>query len=454
MQYHGQLAEKWEITNGGKEVTLYLRSGIKFHDGTPLNAQAVKATFDRYMNKDTGSPTSSLVGPYAGATVKDNLTVTIAFTDPNAPVMSNLARELTSILSPTAIEKQGLKYTDNPVGTGPFRFESWVRGQKITLVRNPDYSWPQKAYYTNKGPSYFDRFELRIIPDEETRVLALEKGEIHISNVPPHIAKRLKGNPNVTLLEAKNPGLWYLGMNCKKAPWNNPKLRQAVAHAINRQEIIDNGMEGYASPLYSPTAENVWGHHPGTKQVSPEFSPQAGKALIESLGYKMQANGIYAKGTTPLTMTLWTYNFQPYVRIAEIIQNQLKKIGVLVNINMMEQATLLANTNKGEHDGLLLASFWPDPDVLYYFFHSSRLATSNRIHYADKDMDRLLELGRQTVDLERRKGVYAEIQQKIVKEAAWVPLFTPIDIYGVHKSVTGVKRDPHGGLLLHDAKIN
>ncbi len=444
------LADSWDLSRDGTTITFKLKRGVKFHDGTPFNANAVKVTFDRLVSKDMNAPGASFVGPLSNTEVVDEYTVRLVFSKPYAPIFSSLRIAFLAILSPAAIQKMGTDYGSNPVGTGPYRFKQWIPNDRIVYERNPDYNWAS-ANFKNRGAVYFDQVILRIIPDEATRVIAFERGDVDLlpGGAPPREALRLMREGKYPFTKIPQTSGTYLGLNVKKM--TDVRVRRAIGHAINTDEVARIGLEGLAVPMLSPIAPTIWGYWDGVKQYALDYDPDKAKRLLAEAGYRPGVGGAMMKDGKPLEFTVWTYARTTSVRLAIILQSQLKNVGIRMNIEQLEPATLLASTQRGEHDAILISYGWPDADILYYFFHSSRLATTNRIHYVNPEVDKLLEAGQTTVDPVKRLEVYKQLQRQLLADVPWVPLASDLAVYLQQPYMQDVYYDKYGNVLLNDA---
>ena len=450
LQYHPDLATSWTIAPDGKSITFQLRKDVTFSDGTPFNADAVKFTFDRLLDPKTASPGKSFLGTLTSTTVVDPYTVRLDFSAPYAPIFNSLSTDFCAIISPTAVQKEGDSFGQQPVGTGPFIFKNWAKGQSITLEKNPNYKWGP-YYYSNPGPAQYDQIVFKELPEENTRVLALKSGEVQISDVPATSLSVIQSDPNINLVKTQSQGVTYLGFNVSRAPWNDPKVRQAIAHLIQRDPIVQVGLGGLGVPQFTPIPTNVWGFDQSVADQEYNYDPAAAKSILESDGYTPGSDGIMTKGGKPLSMEILTYTTQPYPRVAQVVQNQIQAGGIQVTIKTLEAASLLALTPTGNFDSILIAYGWSDPDILYYFFDSANLKTSNRVHLTDPSVDALLLKGRTTVDPTARAAVYKDLQQTIDQLAPWIPLYSIVSETGISKSVAGVQILPSGTMLLLDA---
>ena len=419
------LAEEWEISECEKEVTLYLRDDVTFHDGEPFKAEAVQFTFERMTDPDMSSPGAHNWGPAERVEIIDEYTVKIVYSEVYARALESLTSNYLAPLSPAAVDKYGDDFGSNPVGAGPFKFEKWDLGSEVVVSRYEDYDWGPE-FAENTGAPYVDEIAFRFIPDETARVTALETGELDlIAMAPPRDVVRLDADEEFTVVPVMATGIVYFGINCSKPPWeDNRELRQAVAWAASgREEIIETAFEGLAQPIYGHLAPHIHpGYYPEVEEISYKYNPDKAREMLQDLGYEEGSDGYYQKDGETLEMDVWITDDPAYQRVAVVVQEQLAAAGIKMNIVQMDDATLFARTHEGVHDGLIAYYGFQDPDILYYFFHSNRLDTTNRIHYVNPEVDELLEAGRATLDFDERLEIYKEVQEILLEDAPWVPL--------------------------------
>lgn len=452
------LAESWQFLNDGKTIEFNLREDVVFHDGTPMTADAVKFSFDRLLSDEMGAPGASFAGTLKETEVIDDYTVRLHYEDVYAPALLNLSTTFLGIISPAAVEQMGDGYSQRPVSAGPFKIKEVVSGDRIVLERFEDYAWAP-AFYENQGAAYLDTITFQVVPDDATQLLLLQTRGIDVASAPPRDVARLieRGQigegQDLNLYSWLTAGIRYLGQtSCCGRLTENPEIRRAVAHAINREEIVDAAIEGFAEPitgLYSPA---TWGYDP--EMTGYPYDPETSKSILRDLGYSEGADGIMTQNGQPLTLVLWTYTIPEYQRVAQIVQAQLADAGINVDIQQLESSTLLANTKNAEHDLLLIAYGWSDAGILSFFFGSDRLATSNRVHFARDDVDEVLRLGNATSDPDERFIIYQQLQRLILDEAPWVPLYAIQGLTLARGEVQGVRVHPYQAtLLLYDVYI-
>lgn len=450
-QYHPYFVERWDVSADGKSITFKLRDGIVLHDGTKVDAELIKFNNDRLMEKSPHGTT--VYGPYDKTEVVDRLTYKIHFKEPYSPVFNGLSISYTAVQSKAAIEKAGTGYGHATVaGAGPFKLESWKSGDQITLVKNPDYKWGP-SFFKNRGPAFFDKIQWFNMPDETTRVLALMKNEIDIAELPTHEVARAKANPDIEVLQYTPTSVAYLGINSSKKPWSDVRLRQAVAHLIDRDLLVRVALDGHAVANPTPLSPSAWGFDKTLFNEAFPFNVARGKQLLADAGWKDTTGDGWVNDSSgkPLSMEIWTYANAPWPRISEVVREMIIAAGIQVKITTLESATLLARTPEGVHDAILISYGWPDPDIFNTFLHSSRLDRANRVHYVSPKLDKMMEEQRTIVDPTARAKVVREIQKHIMTEAPWIPLYTPLVNLGVRKEVKGFALDPRGNYLIMDA---
>src|SRR5262245_32115615 len=276
------LAESWTISKDGLQYTFKLRKGVTFHDGTPLNAEAVKFSIERQIVAD--HPANKL-GKYPFANyffgnVKaveplDELTVRFILKEPRASFLDVMAAAAASIVSPAAVRKYGLDYGTNPVGTGPFRFASWERGQRVVLEKNPSY-W--------KFPVKLDRVVYRPIVEDQARLTELLTGSLDlIVGVPPDFVAQLESNARMTLLKQVGAHVWYLAFNNEKKPFTDKRVRQALNYAVDKDAIVRDVLKGTGAVSKGPVLPGTWGDE--TRLKAFPYDPERAKKLLAEAGY-------------------------------------------------------------------------------------------------------------------------------------------------------------------------
>lgn len=421
------LVQSYSISKDGLVYTFQLRRGIKFQDGTPFNAEAVKFNLTRDMAPTSArkSELSSIEsietpGPY---------TVVIRLSHPYSPLLAVLTDRAGMMVSPTAVKKEGANYPEHPVGTGPFAFSSRVKGDHITLVANPHY-W--------KGKPKLNEVTFKIFTDPNVEITNLENGSIQLADqVPAQQLSLLEKDKNFVV--SNHPGLGYQGiyLNVTQPPFNNKYLRLAVDAAINRSLLVNVALKGEATPAWGPFSPE-----------SPVFNrsldlPPApnSQLVVKYLREAGDPNGF--------SFTLQTANNPVSTEIAQIVQSMLQPYHIQMNIQQLEFGTLLANNTN--HDFQASALGWSgriDPDNnAYQFWHTG--GAQNGSNFSDPTADKLLDEARQALSMTQRKAYYDAFVQELHRQDPYIFLYFPNNTYAYAKQLHGFQSYPDGVFRLY-----
>ncbi len=416
------LAERWEIQENGTAYVFYLRKGVKFHDGENFNAYAVKKHFDYVLNSSLRN-----VGMFKGilkeVQVLDEYTVKLKLFQPYAPIMYRLATSSAAwILSPRAIEQYGndpATFGKNPVGTGPFIFKEWKVGEKIELVRNPNY-WQQ-------GLPYLDGIVFSVVSEDVSRVTQVRAGDADIMyNPPPALISALEQDSRLTVKTIPTVRVIYIGINGRSAPLNDVRVRQALNYAIDREKLCKVIMRGMARPADSPLSSITYGYV--STGLYP-YDPQKAKQLLKEAGY---TNGLKLELITPKGRYLNDYE------TAVALQGMFKEVGIILDVKPMEWGTYVAKilSNKPEDwDYQLFLLGWAPGTaeghwVLFPLFHSMNQMSSaqgtakyNNFFYSNPKVDELIDKIGIELDEKRLMEYYAQAQKTILQDAPAIFLY-------------------------------
>lgn len=432
----GSLAEKFEVLD---ETTykFYLKKGVKFHNGEELKASDVKYSFERAISPIGGS-IAHIVGDIDpnGFEIIDDYTIIIKTKKPNSAFLPSLTHKGGGvILNQKAVEAAGDNYSMNPIGTGPFKFVSWDKGDKIVLERFDD--------YYGESP-YFKKMIIRAIPEGTNRTIELESGGVDIAyDITTNDIKRVEDNPDLKLVRKMSNSTTYFAFNTQKKPFDDIKVRQAIGYAIDTDTIVNAVFRGVGAPADGPVPPNI--KYFNKELGSPDYDIEKAKALLAEAGYP---NGFKAK--------IWTNEKQARIDMATIIQNQLKEIGIEVEIQVLEWGAYLEGIKKGEHEMFIVgwSTQTPDPDMaLFGPFHSSQKGKNNFSYYDNSVVDELLEKGRLIADSPEREEIYKRLQKIIREEAPWVVLNNSEAVIGVRSNIEGFKPSPFGYHVLYNVKM-
>jgi peptide/nickel transport system substrate-binding protein len=401
------IAESWTVAPDGKTYTFKIRSGATFHNGAPVEAADVAASLKRVLSKEIASPLASRLAAVETVTASGD-TVELKLKEPAAPLLTSLA---TIAIVPRAFEadKDGLQKL--PVGTGPFKFKEWQPNGFIELAKHEGY-W-------QKGLPKLDGVKFNIVPESATRQVGVSSGQYAmLPNIDAATALQLKGKPGVRLAETLELAYTLIGLNTSKPPFDNPKVREAVNYAVNRDEIVAAALFGAGVPggPLSPALKD-WAV-PVADFPCYKHDPAKAQALLKEAGV-----------ATPITVTMHVLPRQDIKDIAQVVQQQLNKVGFKVELKTPELGQFIQDWRNSAFD--LFASTnagSPDPDD--YFFRTFRTGGSTNVFkYSNPEIDALLDKGRATMDPATRKADYTTVQKTLacsgpIVHLAYGQLFT------------------------------
>jgi peptide/nickel transport system substrate-binding protein len=420
------LAESWTVSDDKLTWTFKLRKGVTFHDGTPFNAESVKYTFDRIKDPEIGSPRKSTAKVIKEVKVIDEYTAAFITSKPFAPFLAQLSAYNLAILSPTAAKKYGKKYGEHPAGTGPFKLVSWSPGEKMIMARNENY-WGNKALV--------DKLEVRVVPEDSSRVMLLLSGEVDvIASVPPIMIPKLKKSKDVKIIQKTGFRTIYIGLNNKVKPFDNLKVRQAVSHAINQEAIVKGVLGGVGTIGGGFESPAIPGAHKNLKPY--KYDPTLAKKLLAEAGYP---NGFETLFYTP------TGRYLMDRQVAEAVQAQLKEIGINAKLQTPDWGALIALLNKYDKVPMfLMGKGSPTGDLdLTATLTGACGARMNHFSHCDPEVDKLIDLQRGAVDVQERYKILAEIQERMYKNVPAVVLYYQDQIYGTRANVHDIWVNPN-----------
>jgi ABC-type transport system substrate-binding protein len=399
-----ELATSWETPSDTRWI-FHLRKGVTFHNGDQFSAKDVKFSFERIMNKDNGATLYSQLKDIEEVKVIDNYTVEFKLKRLNAAFLSTLALSEAAIVSKAYMESNG-DLNNNMVGTGPFVFTERKMGKRIVLKKNPS--------FFKKGLPYLNKVEFIPYSDQESRIIALKSGEIDLATyIPWARMAEIEGNPDLTLKSGAGPFM-YMMFNPSKKPFDNPKVRKALGYAIQRQAIINTAFFGRGEPLYGPPVyKDAWFYQKDLANYF-EYNPAKAKKLLAEAGYP---NGF----STSITGTS-TYSMLKDT--AQVIQQNLKDVGLNCEIKLFDWATTVDKWHTGNYDMITFGTVPDpmDPDFYSKFFASGNSHYSAPTGYQDAEVDKLLEKGRSIVDQKERKKIYKQLEERLLETSPWLYL--------------------------------
>ncbi|HEU5299567.1 MAG TPA: ABC transporter substrate-binding protein [bacterium] len=442
-RYAPGLATSWTVSPDAAVYTFKLREGVKFHDGTAFDAEAVKVTFDRIVDPNTRAQTAfSFIGPYDRTEILDRYTVRVRFKSGHASFLNGASSPYLGIISPAAVRTYGPDFGRVVfVGTGPFMLQSYRTDAEVRLIRNPNYAWGAPGF-NHQGRAYLESIVYRIVPEEATRVATLETGEaLFIEDVPVTDYQRFKSSREKVLLEIPQAGSGHsLMMNQGRAPTNDIAVRRAMMHAIDKDGLVRTVWNSVFKAGCSPLTPSMFGFDAETCRKVPYNQDQA-RRLLDEAGWRPGSDGIRMKGNERLRLEFFLQTTpQKNIEMASFIQANAKQVGIEVNLNVIARPAYLDAVRQGRHN----LQFWwdtgTDPgQMLRILFHSRNAGGgTNRNNYRSADMDRLIEQIDATADPARRREIVVRAQQRAIDDAVMVYLADPPSLYAHDRSISGV----------------
>ncbi len=437
----GDLAESWEISPDGLIIIFHLRKNVFWHDGKEFTSEDVLFTYKTVTDPKIPTPYSSNYGPVEKVEALDKYTVKVVYKEPYAPALESWGMGIIPkhILDGKDITNEF--YNRNPIGTGPYKLKEWITGQKIVLEAFDKYF---------EGRPNIDRFISRVIPDTATMFLELKFGGIDFMGLTPPQYK-LQANSDLFkryFQKFRYPsfGYTYLGYNLLDKRFSDKRVRQAITYAIDKKAIIAGVLLGFGNPCTGPFPPESWAYNPNVKDY--EYSPEKAIELLNEAGWRVGEDGVLKKNGEPFKFTvLVNQGNEARLKTAQIIKENLKKIGIDMSIKVLEwQALLHEFIDKKRFEAVIMGwALSRDPDI-YDIWHSSKTREGefNFISYKNEEVDRLLLEGRRTFDLEKRKKIYHRIHEILAEEQPCTFLYVPDALPILHKRFKGVERAPIG----------
>lgn len=437
----GDLAESWEISPDGLTIIFHLRKNVYWHDGKKFTSEDVVFTYETIIDPKIPTPYSSIYGPVEKVEALDKYTVKVIYKEPYAPALESWGM---GIIPKHVLDGKDITnefYNRNPIGTGPYKLKEWITGQKIVLEAFDKYF---------EGRPNIDRYISRVITDTATMFLELKFGGIDFMGLTPPQYK-LQANTDLFkkyFQKFRYPsfGYTYLGYNLLDKRFSDKRVRQAITYAIDKKAIIAGVLLGFGNPCTGPFPPESWAYNPNVKDF--EYNPKKALQLLKEAGWTLDEDGLLTKNGEPFKFTvLINQGNEARLKTAQIIKENLKKIGIDINIKVLEWQTLLHEfIDKKRFEAVIMGwALSRDPDI-YDIWHSSKTREGefNFISYKNEEVDRLLLEGRRTFDFKKRKKIYHRIHEILAEEQPCTFLYVPDALPVLHKRFKGVEKAPIG----------
>lgn len=447
------LATEWKHSDDGKTWTFQIRRGVLFHDGTTLDAAAVKYSFDRLLLADhpdvydKARPYQPSYNMIKEVRQTGEFEIEIELHEPNAVFLTNLTMFPASIVSPTAVAAKKKVFAEQPVGTGPFRVTKWDRDQRIVLTAF-------EQHWRGKSPA--ENIVFLPVKESATRIQQLQRGEIHIAdNLPPDELDVLAQRDDIVVQAQDGMNVAYLSMQMEKPPLNSQQVREAIWLAIDKETLVQVAYAGHAEPAVTLVPPKMWGHHDTLKDRP--FNRELAKQRLQEAAAK---EGF----ALPLSLTLNVMNQpRPYLQqprsVASFLKDSLREIGIELKVETLDVNEHFTHLMAGKHQ-LALAGWHSDnndPDnFLYSLLDSDNISEhgNNLGRYRSEEFHQLMLAGQRELDLAKRLAIYQQAQEVVFADAPIVPLVHTLNRVAQSKRVKDYRLHPSGLVKLRHAHLD
>lgn len=425
LSYHPWLAESWEEAADGMSWTFKLKQGVTYHNGEPFNAAAVKAWIELF--KTTEGENAYMAEAIASVEAVDDHTVTFVMSRPEPNLLYNLSSTFMGVVEPKSFAALGDDYGVTEVyGTGPYKLESFAIGQETVLVRNPDYAWGS-ALAQNTGPAKIERLTFREIPEDSTAFLELKTGGVDfLLSVPADLMAEVEKEANLAIVTLPGQDVWYMPINVTKAPFDDIRVREAAAKAINQDEILASVFGGVGAVadtfLISALPESKV-----SDGARISYDPDRANAALDEAGWTMGPDGVRIKDGQPLKVNLWTQSDSIFRRLTEVVQAQLKAVGIAAEITTFDSAMIRDQYKTGEQQLAVRSYNWDNADIVDWFFGGDRLGYPNVSMFNDPKAEELRAAAMTGAkNMDERIANFTAYHEYVLTQFPMAPIYQPV----------------------------
>ena len=426
------LLSSWKVSDDGMAITFTLREGVKFHDGSELNAEVLKW----FLENIAKGKSKYMVAAVNSIDIKDNLTIVLNMSRPDPNILYNFTSSFTGIPSKKAIEKYGDEFGRKyVVGTGPFEFVSWKTGDEIVLKRNPNYQWGSPLS-DNQGPAKIDKVIFKEILEDSTRYLEFKTGSVDIlENAPTVFLKKIKEDSNATVISMASNTNFHMVMNTKREFLDNVNIRKAIALSIDQNSILKAVFQGNGSPAYTYLIDRLPARKVA-KKYEIHFDLAKAQAIMAEEGWKKNSDGILTKDGKKLSLSLWSKSDSDERKTAVVIQAQLAKLGIDVKIEQFDPSSIKAEFKKGRHDLVVRSYGWDNADILEWFFNSTRPGYPTVSMWHDNESDYLMHKAMtRSKNSEERIQNFKDYHEYLLSQYIWAPIINSVNNHAINNRV-------------------
>ncbi|MCD4720429.1 MAG: hypothetical protein K8S13_11310 [Desulfobacula sp.] len=426
------LLKSWYVSDDGLTITFTLRKGVKFHDGSELNAEVLKW----FLQNLAKGKSKYMVAAVESIDIKDNLTVDLNLSRPDPNILYNFTSSFTGIPSKKAIEKYGDEFGRKyVVGTGPFEFVSWKTGDEVVLKKNSNYQWGSPLS-DNQGPAKIDKIIFKEILEDSTRFLEFKTGGVDIlEKAPTLFLKKIRKDPNAKVITMASNGNFHMIMNTKREYLKNINIRKAIALSINQENILKAVFQGNGTPAYTYLIDRLPARKVD-KKYEIHFDLAKAKQIMAEEGWKKDSDGILTKDGKKLTLVLWSKSDSDERKTAVVIQAQLAELGIDIKIEQFDPSSIKAEFKKGRHDLVIRSYGWDNADILEWFFNSNKPGYPNVAMWHDNESDYLMQKAMtRSRNAEERIQNFKDYHEYLLSQYVWAPIINSVNNHAINNRV-------------------
>lgn len=420
------VAKSWEVSEDGLTYTFHLKDGVKFCDGREMTADDVVYSFERWLDPATASPVSWRAGDVKSVTAPDPKTVVYELNEPFSELLYQLTQSFGTIIDKNSVESLGKDFGVNGFnGTGPFCWGEWLPRDRMTLTRHEGYDWGPE-FYDNKGAAQVESVVWQVVPEDNTRTVAMMTGQAHISYYVPEMALGQMRNVPTLEVNTSDDAFWtyFIGFKVDKPTVSDVAVRQAINLAVDREALARDLMFDEVEPAFSYISEAALDWDASLNDSLLRYDPERAVKILEEAGWKLGSDGVREKDGVKLKPLFYAFGGSTWPKLAEFVQAELLKVGISPEIQVFDATVYWGKSATEEFD--MFAMSYPyisAGDALNLYFLSTNIPTPNRMNWVDAETDTWLAEGRNATDDDTRAKAYAKVLKKVHDGAAWLPLY-------------------------------
>lgn len=423
---HDGLAESWTVSDDGLVYTFTIKEGVTFCDGRPLVAEDIAYSLNRWIDPETRSLVAWRAGDVASIVAPDDRTVVYTLNAPFSELLYQLTQHFATIVDKNEVEALGEDFgVTNFNGTGPFCWESWTPRDKMTMTRHEGYAWGP-GFYDNQGEAQLERVTWQVVPEENTRTVAVITGQSEITQYVPHIAvSRLRESPGVEVVKS-DLAFWtyFIGFKIDKEVVADPAVRRAMNLAVDQAAMAEDLYFGEVQPAYSYVSQEALDWNADLDDRLLTFDTAEANAILDEAGWVLNADGVREKDGVVLEPLIYVFAGSGWAKISEAVQAYLREIGVNLQIQAFDATVAWGKLATQEFDMFGMSfPYVSSGDALNLYFRSENMPTPNRMNWDNAETDRLLNEGRAALDPNVRAASYGAVLEQVHDAAVWIPLY-------------------------------